>query len=78
MTLVVSEWSANIINGDASTITVDPGNYATFTVEADAEGNVNDVNLLFSTGSTFPDVSATGSGRVMLAPVIGQSGEGGA
>lgn len=50
----------------------------TFTVEADAEGNLNDVSLLFSSGSTFQNVSATGTGRVMLTPVIHERGEGGA
>lgn len=43
---------------------------ATFTVEADAAGNVNDVNLLFSAGSTMQNVTATGAGTVILAPVI--------
>lgn len=48
---------------------------AAFTVTADAAGNVNAVNLLFSTGSTFANATATGSGSVMLAPVIrGASG----
>jgi hypothetical protein len=50
---------------------------ATFTVEADADGNLNAVNLLFSTASTFQNVSATGNGSVMLTPVINQSGNGG-
>lgn len=48
----------------------------TFTVEA--EGDLNDVSLLFSSGSTFQNVTATGTGRVMLTPIIHERGEGGA
>ncbi len=36
-----------------------------FTVEADT-----DVNLLFSPDATFQNVTATGNGQVILAPVI--------
>ncbi len=43
---------------------------AEFTVEADAAGDVNDVNLLFSPTATFLNVNATGEGQVILAPVI--------
>lgn len=50
---------------------------ASFSVTADAQGNVNDVNLLFSTGSTFQNVNGTGTGEVILAPVIrGNSAQG--
>jgi hypothetical protein len=51
---------------------------ATLTVEAGDNDDLNTVNLLFSTGSTFQNVSATGNGWVMLTPVINQSGDGGA
>jgi len=47
-----------------------------FTVEADADGIVNEVNLLFDTGSTFQNVAATGTGMVMLTPVINERGDG--
>ena len=50
---------------------------ASFTVEADADGNVNDVSLLFSTGSTFQNVTATGNSMVIMSPVIHDRGEGG-
>lgn len=43
---------------------------AAFSVTADGQGNVNDVDLLFSTGSTFQNVTGTGTGEVILAPVI--------
>lgn len=43
---------------------------ASFEVVEDAEGNVNDVDLLFSEGSTFQNVTATGADTVILAPVI--------
>jgi hypothetical protein len=43
---------------------------ASFSVVADAEGTVNEVGLLFSPGATFLNVSGTGTGNVMLAPVI--------
>lgn len=48
---------------------------ASFTVNA-AE-NANDVSLLFSSGSTFLNVAATGNDTVLLAPVIGERGGGG-
>ena len=48
----------------------------TFTVEADAEGTANDVSLLFNAGSTFNNISATGTGRVTLTPVIHERGDG--
>lgn len=51
---------------------------ATFTVEADAADNVNDVNLLFSSGSTLQNVTATGNDRVIMTPVIHERGDGGA
>jgi len=47
-----------------------------FTVEADAEGILNDVNLLFNTGSTFQNVIATGNDMVTLTPVIHERGDG--
>ena len=43
---------------------------ASFSVTADAEGNVNDVPLLFSPSATFLNVTGTGTGTVILAPVI--------
>ncbi|MCH7473926.1 MAG: DUF4382 domain-containing protein, partial [Gemmatimonadetes bacterium] len=43
---------------------------AEFTVEADAQGDINDVNLLFNPGATFLNVTGTGTGEVILAPVI--------
>jgi hypothetical protein len=43
-----------------------------FTVEADAQGNINDVHLLFDPAATFLNVTTTGNGKVMLAPVIRQ------
>lgn len=43
---------------------------AEFTVEADAQSNINAVNLLFSPGATFLNVTGTGTGEVILAPVI--------
>ena len=42
----------------------------TFTVTADNEGNEEEVNLLFDTEATFRGVTATGSGKVMLPPVL--------
>jgi hypothetical protein len=49
---------------------------AEFSVTADAEGNVNDVHLLFSPTATFLNVSGTGTGEVILAPVIRSRPEG--
>jgi hypothetical protein len=50
--------------------------HVAFTVEADAGGNVLDIQLLFSPSATFGNVTGTGSGRVLLAPVIrGQSSQ---
>lgn len=49
---------------------------ASFSVTEDTEGNVTDVTLLFSAGSTFQNVALTGNGMVILAPVIrGQADE---
>jgi len=47
-----------------------------FTVEADGDGILNEVNLLFDTGSTFQNVAATGNGKVTLTPVINERGDG--
>lgn len=43
---------------------------ATFTVAAAEGGNPTEVSLLFDEGTTFKNVTATGSGKVMLSPVI--------
>jgi hypothetical protein len=43
---------------------------AIFSVVADDVGAVSDVNLLFDPTATFKNVTVTGSGRVILAPVI--------
>jgi len=43
---------------------------AAFTVTADADGDINDVNLVFSPSSTFLNVTGTGTGEVILTPVI--------
>ncbi len=62
----------DIPSGDQTGINTD----ITFTVEADADGTENDVGLLFNAGSTFQNVSATGTGGVMLTPVIHERGDG--
>jgi len=49
---------------------------ASFTVGAN--GTANDVNLLFSSGSTLQNIAATGNDTVLLAPVIRERGDGGA
>jgi hypothetical protein len=59
-------YDVSIPSGEQTGIKTD----ASFNVEADAEGNINDVYLLFSPGSTFQNVTGTGTGEVILAPVI--------
>lgn len=49
---------------------------AEFTVEADDTGVTNDVHLLFSPSATFLNVTGTGNGTVILAPVIRSRPEG--
>jgi hypothetical protein len=46
---------------------------AGFDVSADAEGNVNDVPLVFDPTATFLNATVTGAGSVILAPVIRSS-----
>jgi len=60
------DYDVSIPSGEETGIKTD----AEFSVVADAEGNVNDVGLLFSPGATFLNVTGTGSGEVILAPVI--------
>ncbi|HEX9631395.1 MAG TPA: DUF4382 domain-containing protein [Gemmatimonadales bacterium] len=60
------DYDVSIPSGTETGIKTD----AEFSVVADAEGNVNDVGLLFSPGATFLNVTGTGSGEVILAPVI--------
>ena len=43
---------------------------ANFTVVEGVDGTADDVNLLFSPGATFLNVTGTGTGEVILAPVI--------
>lgn len=59
-------YDVTIASGDQTGIKTD----AQFAVEADAEGNINDVHLFFNPTATFLNVSATGTGSVMLSPVI--------
>lgn len=62
--------------GEPYTVTIPSGEDtglktdASFSVSKDEDGNLNDVTLLFSTGSTFQNVTGTGTGEVILAPVI--------
>jgi hypothetical protein len=60
------DYTVTIPSGDETGIKTD----ASFSVVADAEGNVNDVGLLFSPVATFLNVTGTATGEVMLAPVI--------
>jgi hypothetical protein len=55
-----------IPSGDKTGIKTD----LSFTVTEDDEGNEEEVNLLFDTEATFRGVTATGSGKVMLPPVL--------
>jgi hypothetical protein len=41
-----------------------------FTVEAGSDGTATDVGLLFDASTTFANVTATGAGSVILAPVL--------
>lgn len=59
-------YNVSIPSGEHTGIKTD----ASFNVEADAQGNINNVNLLFSPGATFLNVTGTGTGEVILAPVI--------
>ena len=65
------DYLVDIPSGDQTGINTD----VSFTVEAAAEGNANDVALLFDSGSTFQNISATGTGRVTLTPVIHDRGD---
>jgi hypothetical protein len=66
------DYAVEIPSGDQTGIKTD----AEFTVEADEGGEANDVQLLFSPSATFLNVTGTGDGRVMLAPVIRSASEG--
>jgi hypothetical protein len=46
-----------------------------FTVEADGDGNPQDLNLLFDPGITFLNAIATGNGTVILTPVLRNTGQ---
>lgn len=66
------DYAVEIPSGDQTGIKTD----AAFTVEADEGGALNDVQLLFDPAATFLNVSGTGDGRVLLAPVIRSEPEG--
>jgi hypothetical protein len=60
------EYEVVIPSGDNTGIKTD----LSFTVTEDGEGNADEVNLLFDAEATFRGVTATGSGKVMLPPVL--------
>jgi hypothetical protein len=60
------EYEVEIPSGDNTGIKTD----LAVTVQADDEGNVQDVALLFDSEATFNGVVATGSGRIKLPPVL--------
>ena len=61
-----TEYPVTIPSGDNTGIKTD----LSFTVTADEDGNVAEVNLLFDSEATFRGVTATGNGKVMLPPVL--------
>ena len=65
-------YQVTIPSGDQTGIKTD----AAFTVTAGAGGTANDVDLLFSPTATFQNVTTTGAGTVILAPVIRSGGQG--
>jgi hypothetical protein len=60
------EYEVTIPSGDNTGIKTD----LSFTVTEDAEGNAEEVNLLFDSEASFRGVTATGNGKVMLPPVL--------
>ena len=60
------DYPVEIPSGDNTGIKTD----LSFTVTEDGEGNAEEVNLLFDTEATFRGVTATGSGKVILPPVL--------
>ena len=60
------DYPVTIPSGDKTGIKTD----LSFTVAEDAEGNAEEVNLLFDSEATFRGVTATGNGKVMLPPVL--------
>lgn len=60
------EYAVEIPSGAQTGIKSD----ADFTVEEGAEGETNDVHLLFDPSATYLNVSGTGNGVVFLTPVI--------
>jgi hypothetical protein len=60
------EYEVEIPSGDNAGIKTD----LAVTVQADDEGNVQDVALLFDSEATFNGVVTTGSGRIKLPPVL--------
>ena len=64
---VDTEYSVDVPSGAQSGLKTD----AWFTVEADADtGDPLGVNVLFDPNMTFNNVTATGSGRVKITPVL--------
>lgn len=61
-----TEYSVEIPSGDNTGIKTD----LTLVVTADADGNPEAVNLLFDSDATFRGAVATGSGKVILPPVL--------
>ncbi|MGD2135513.1 MAG: DUF4382 domain-containing protein [Gemmatimonadales bacterium] len=74
--ITLGEGAASYDGGTTYTVTVPSGmetgikTDATFTVTADDSGTPVDVDLLFEPTSTFQNVTANGTGGVMLTPVI--------
>ncbi len=46
-----------------------------FTVSSDQDGNPEELHILFHPASTFLNATATGNGKVMLAPVLRAAGQ---
>jgi hypothetical protein len=63
---VDTEYPVDVPSGAQSGLKTD----ATFSVVGDDVGDPTAVNLLFDPDATFKNVTATGSGKVKLAPVI--------
>ena len=61
-----TEYSVEIPSGDNTGLKTD----LALTVADDGEGNGEEVNLLFDSAATFRGVVATGSGKVLLPPVL--------